>query len=274
MPSFWKLIWSEMNNPVVVVSDSSCEDAEPSRQDRTESASRWDASRRSYTSSESSSDDLSEDLNKNDADFWSICLQYFDHNTSCLPWGHLFHHHCICTMDGQLRVGECPLWKRTLGPFEGATRLFFYPNGLGSEMADNLMRSIRRLVKQNRKLVSKHKAIKEELEEKCRHIFALKTLIRQLEANEKEIFNGKEVDLLTKEKYSEGIIHTCCKSYECQHARKILRAVRYLGRGPRFAENCQRIISAANNKFIRHAVRDWGEAVNGHNFNTYLPFWI
>ena len=164
--------------------------------------------------------------------------------------------------------------SKPLVPLKGQQGYFFYPNGLGNEMADNLRRSIRRLVKQNRKLVSKHKVIKEELEEKCRHIFALKTLIRQLEAIEKEIFNGKEVDLLTKEKYSEGIIHTCCKSYECQHARKFLRAVRYLGRGPRFTENCQRIIIAANNKFIRHAVRDWVEAVNGHNFNTFLPFWI
>ena len=263
-----------MNTSVVVESDSSCEDAEQSRQDRTESASRGDVSRRSYTSSELSSDDSSEDLNKNDADYWSICLQYFDHNTSCLPWGQLFHHHCICTMDGQLRVGECPLCKWTLGPFEEVTRLFFDPNGFGSELADNLRRSNRRLEKQNRKLVSKHQIIKEELEEKCRHEFAQKTLIRQHEANEKEILMAKRL-VFRRKKNTRRYNSYLRKKFTnaCMHV-VFLRAVRYLGRGPRFAENCQRIISAANKKLIRHVVRDCGEAVNGYSFSTFLSFWI
>ena len=262
-----------MNNSVVVESDSSYEDAEQSRQDRTESASRGDVSRRSYTSSELCPDDSSEDLNKNEADYWWIYLQYFDHNTSCLPWGHLFHHHCICTMDGQLRVGECPLCKWTLGPFEEVTRLFFDPNGLGSELADNLRRSNRRLEKQNRKLVSKHQIIKEELEEKCRHVYAQKTLIGSMRPTRRRYLTANRLVFRRKKntrRYSSYVLKKLTNV--CMHV-VFLRAVRYLGRGPRFAENCQRIISAANKTFIRHVVRDCGEAVNGYSFSTFLSFW-
>ena len=40
----------------------------------------------------------------------------------------------------------------------------------------------------------------------------LKTLIKQHDSIEREVFDDKEVDLQTKEKYFEAIFRACCQT--------------------------------------------------------------
>ena len=132
--------------------------------------------------------------------------------------GIFFNHSRIFTQQNWLKIKEWPLWKHLIDIPQEARKLFIDPNEGGSEKMNILSLSNKRLKKEIRKLKSEYEKLKEHIETKERQTFILKTIIKQHDAIKREIFDDKEVDLQTKEKYLEGIFHACCQRSDCEHA--------------------------------------------------------
>ena len=153
-------------------------------------------------------------------------------------------------------------------------KLIIDPNEFGNEKMSILSWSNKRLKKEIWKLTSEHEKLKEHIETKERQAFILKTLIKQHDVIEREIFDDKEVDLQIKEKYLEGIFHACCQSNDCEHAHKFKNALNNLKWSSRSEFKCQNIIIIANKKFIKHVIKNGQTAMRKHSFNSLLPFYI
>ena len=263
-----------MDNLIIIQSDSSSEEVITTRPNRVSSKIVKDNWKSNNTNQELSFSEISEDFSQSNTECCSICLLYFNKNTSWLPWGHIFHHSWVLTQQNWLKIKEWPLWKYMIESPQEVIKLFIDPNELGSENIDILSWSNKRLKKKFRKLISKHEKLKEHLEAKERQAFILKTLIKQHDAIERETFDEKEVDLQTKEKYLEGIFHACCQSNDCEHAHKFKNALSSLKWSSRSASKCQNIIITANKKFIKHIIKNGQKAMRKHSFESFLPFYI
>ena len=263
-----------MNNLIIIQDDSSSEEIIPARCNRVSSKAEKDICKSNTSSQELSSDETSEEFIQIGIECCSICLQFFDKDTDWLPWGHIFHHRWIFTQQGRLWIGKCPLWKGDVDGPQDARKLCVDPNELGGERMNTLLQSNKRLEKQIRKITSEHETLKERLEAKEKKIYLLKTIMKQNEAIEHENYDDREINLQTKEKYTEGIAHACCQSDDCEHAQKFINALRSLKRDRASAVKCQNIVSTANKKFIKHVIRKDQIATNGHNLDSFLQFYI
>ena len=263
-----------MDNLIIRQSDSSSEEIITTKSNRVNSKKAKDIWKSNNAYQELSFSETSEYFFQSNTECCSICLLDFDRNTSWLPWGHIFHHSWILTKQNWLKIKEWPIWRQMIDNPQEVRKLIIDPNELGNEKMSILPRSNKRLKKEIWKLTSEHEKLKEHIETKERQAFILKTLIKQHDAIEREIFDDKEVDLQTKEKYLEGIFHACCQSNDCEHAHKFKNALNNLKWSSRSELKCQNIIIIANKKFIKHVIKNGQTAMRKHNFNSLLPFYI
>ena len=263
-----------MNNLIIIDSDSSDEEVIPSRSSQESSEVVEDTSSPINVSDKLSSDEIPEDSYQNQAELWSIWLQFFDHNTWWLLCGHIFHYNCICTQNNRLRVTECPLCKHFIDSSEEVIKLFVNPEELGSNKVNNLHQSNKRLEKQIRKLKTMQEKLQVCLEMKDKQVYLLQTLMKQHENNEDEIFFGKEVDDQTKEKYTEGIVHMCWQNDNCEYAHKFRVALKNVKRDSGFAIKCHNIVTIANRKYVKDAIVNIKRIAKEHKIDISLPFYI
>ena len=223
---------------------------------------------------QSSSDEEPKELDPNIFESCSMCLLYFDSSAIWLPWGHCFHRLCILTEKNKLKMKQCPIWSRRIYNANCVRKLHINPSVLGSERMENLTWSNKRLEKRIRKIALEHEKLKDSLEAKEREAAALKSFIGQYEMDEKEASCGKEVDLQTIQRYTEGIVHAWCKRDDCEHAHKFMNAINSLKMGSDFEAESKRIISISNQRFLKEAVISELKSIKGHSLDSILPFYI
>ena len=262
-----------MNNLNIAGNDSDSEENIPARHHRADHGAKNNALTDIPINSQNPGE-MSEDFDEESVDCCSIWLEFFDTNASALPWGHIFHRDCVINQEGSLKYKKCPLWLRTIHDMKRVRKLILDPNELGSDRLKSLTWSNKRLEKQIIRMTSDHAKLKEDLQAKDRETLMLSNIMKQYEEEEKEIFAGKEVDLQFKEKYTKGIVHACCKNKDCEHSSKFIEAIVNLSENSKTSLKCLKIISKANKRFIKDAIKNGLKSMKEHSFESTLPFYV
>ena len=71
-----------------------------------------------------------------------------------------------------------------------------------------------------------------------------------------------------------GVVYTCWTNDECEYYHKILNVEKNLKQSSRSATRYQKIIRDANTKFMKDTIKYGLTTVNGHYFDTILPFYV
>ena len=202
-----------------------------------------------------------------------IWRDYFKESLSALQCGHIFHYNWWTPLYG-LDEPWCPVCRAPINILWAPIELFIDPESLGGNRINGLLRLNRILEKQSRKLIREREELREQVNKISSQASELKKLIKQHEANEKEYLWGKEVDYQTKEKYMSGVVYTCWTNDECEYYHKFLNVERNLKQSSRSATRYQKIIRDANTKFMKDTIKYGPTTMNGHNFDTILPFYV
>ena len=218
---------------------------------------------------------LSESSDKTSEEFWGICFEYYTNNTVALRCGHIFHQKWIDNVIGFSRKPSCPNWRKAITRSSPPTKLIMDPQILGSEKRKKLLDTKKRLRKNNEKLKEQNKSMKVKLEEEEKsRIETIKTLERQYEENEKEIFKEKTVDRNTMETFVQGKAHSCWENNMCEDSQRFKDSINQLKRDKEFVRRSQIFITNSNIRFMRNAIDNGIKSINEHRFETTLPFYI
>ena len=202
-----------------------------------------------------------------------IWRDYFKESLSALQCGHIFHYNWWTPLYG-LDEPWCPVCRAPINILRAPVELFIDPESLGGNKINGLLRLNRMLEKESRKLICEHEELREQVNKINSQVSELKVLIKQHEASEKDYLCSKEVDYQTKEKYISGVVYTCWTNDECEYYHKFLNVERNLKQSSRSAIQYQKIIRDANTKFMKDTIKYGLTTMNGHYFDTILPFYV